>query len=209
MTKDGDCMDAALKYMDISLNCINRPLKNFIYRLESYKLYRQERVVRWQMRDYMFKSNDCEHQLYVTQITLILSEIFNIPDIHTVKALKYACCHDYVESTENSLGDINYMLKERNPALKQIVKEQERIAMKSVNEFYHSMCQCEEDDIAIILVTLADALEALLYVRREIKFNKQSTEWEQIADELLPRIEGNWVKLTKLSEKWSVLDESN
>ena len=177
-------------------------LTNFINRIESYKLYRQERVVRWQMRDYMFKSNDCEHQLYVTQIALILSEIFNIPNKHTVKALKYACCHDYVESTENSLGDINYMLKEKNPTLKRIVKEQEIEAMKQVEEFYHSMCECDEDEIAETLVNLADALEALLYVRREIKFNKQTTEWNQIESELMPRIEMNWNKLTKLSDEW-------
>lgn len=174
-------------------------LTNFINRIESYKLYRQERVIRWQMREYMFKSNDSAHQLYVTQIALILSEIFNIPDEHTVKALKYACCHDYVESTENSLGDINYMLKERNPMLKQIVKQQEREAMQQVQEFYHSMCSCEDDEIATTLVNLADALEALLYVRREIKFNKQSAEWEQIELELMPRISDGWNKLKELN----------
>lgn len=173
-------------------------LTNFINRIESYKLYRQERVVRWQMREYMFKSNDSAHQLYVTQIALILSEIFHIDATHTVKALKYACCHDYVESTENSLGDINYMLKEKNPTLKQIVKDQEREAMKQVDEFYRSMCECETDEIANTLVNLADALEALLYVRREIKFNKQSAEWEQIESELMPRIEDDWHQLVKL-----------
>lgn len=175
-------------------------ITKLIERLESYKLYRQERVVRWQMREYMFPSNDAAHQLYVTQIALILSDIFKINAESTVKALKYACCHDYVESTENSLGDVNYMLKERNPKLKEIVKKQEKIAMQEVPEFYLSMQECYTDDIARKLVDLADALEALLYVRREIRSNKQSAEWEQIEIELMPRIEKCWNDLLEANK---------
>lgn len=180
-------------------NLKEQSLVDFINRLEDLKLYRQERVVRWQMREYMFESNDSTHQLYTTQIVLLLSELFCVSDSTTVKALKYACCHDYVESTEDSLGDINYMLKERNPVLKDIVKKQERIAMQSVEEFYKSMCDCENDEYANAIVKLADALEALLYVRREIRHNKQIEEWLQIETELMERIHKLWMKVFNLS----------
>ena len=175
-------------------------LTTFIKRLESYKLYRQERVNRWQMREYMFTSNDATHQLYVTQIVLILADLFKLPDEIVLKTIKYACCHDFVECTEDSLGDVNYMLKEKNPELKAIVKQQEEIAMKNVPEFYKAMkAYNNSEDITKTLFDLADALEALFYVRREIRSNKQSAEWEQIEIELMPRIEENWNILSKFS----------
>lgn len=169
---------------------------DFLKYVESLKLYRQERVVRWQTRDFMFASNDSSHQLYVTQLIVLLSDLFKIPDKHTLNAIKYGCCHDYVESTEHSLGDINYALKQANPELKEIVKKQERIAMSTVESFYNAMLQCETDTIAHNLVDLADALEALLYVRREVNFNKKDEEWRQIELELMPRVLALWKTLS-------------
>lgn len=167
-------------------------LTTFIKQLESYKLYWQERVTRWQMSEYIYASNDATHQLYATQIALIISELFKIPDSIALKTIKYVCCHDYVECTPNSLGDVNWQLKNQNPDIKDIVEKQERIAMQRVPEFYKAMLEFEQDEVAKRIFDLADALEALLYVRREIRCNKQSTEWEQTEVELMPRIEENW-----------------
>lgn len=178
-------------------------LTTFIKRLESYKLYRQERIKRWQMSEYTYESNDATHQLYATQITLILSELFKIPDSIALRTIKYVCCHDYVECTPDSLGDVNWKLKEENPDIKEIVERQERIAMQRVPEFYNTMIEFEADVVANKLFVLADALEALLYVRREIRRNKQTDEWEQKEIELMPRIEENWNYLNKYAANHS------
>lgn len=167
-------------------------LKDFITYLESLKLYRQSRVTRWQLRDYVFTENDSEHQLYVCQIIVILNKLFNIPDHVALKALSYGCCHDYVESTEDSLGDVNYMVKEKNPELKAMVKAQERKSMQNVEAFYDALVDSESNEMCTNLVNLADALEALLYDRREIKFNAVKDEWIQIESELMVRITRLW-----------------
>ena len=171
-------------------------LEQFVDYLESLKLYRQSRVNRWQLRDYVFTQNDAEHQLYVTQIIVILTKTFEIPDSIALKALSYGCCHDYVESTEDSFGDVNYMLKEKNPELKRLVKEQERKSMQNVNAFYQTLIECESDKISKLVVELADSIEALLYDRREIKFNVVKDEWLQIQNELMERITRCWNELT-------------
>lgn len=167
-------------------------LNEFVEYLESLKLYRQSRVKRWQLRDFVFEENDAEHQLYVAQIIVILNNLFNIPSDIALKALSYGCCHDYVESTEDSLGDVNYMVKEKNPELKALVKKQEKISMSKVDAFYKSMIECEETNIVDVIVSLADSIEALLYDRREIKFNAVPDEWLQIQDELMERIVKYW-----------------
>lgn len=170
----------------------------FISYLESLKLYRQTRVKRWQLRDFLFEENDAEHQLLVAQIIVIINNMFKIPNNAALKALSYGVCHDYVESTEESLGDVNYMVKEKNPELKEIVKKQERIAMKNVPEFYDSMEKCEEDNIANLIVNFADSIEALLYVNREIKFNTVKDEWLNLKEEILVRALIYWNKLNSL-----------
>ena len=170
---------------------------SFVKYLESCKLYRQSRVKRWQLRDYTFCENDSEHMLFVSQIIVILTKQLNVPADIAYKALSYGCCHDYVESTEDSFGDINYMLKEKNPKLKKIVKDQERLSMQQVPEFFETMEDCEADVDAKMIVDLADSIEALLYVRREIKFNAVKDEWLQIKDELMVRVSDYWSKLNK------------
>lgn len=176
-----------------------KKLTDVVDYLESLRLYRQENVIRWQTRDFMFKSNDSMHQLYTTQIVLILADMFEVNNESTLKAIKYASCHDYVESTEESLGDINYMVKEKYPEIKRIVKMQERLAMQNVPSFYKSMLDCEEDGVATTLVNLADSMEAMLYVRREIKFNKQIDEWVQVEKELVQRVTRLWSELAELT----------
>lgn len=175
-----------------------RDFDKFVEYLESMRLYRQTRVKRWQLRDFAFEENDAEHQLLVAQIIVIINSMFKIPSDIALKALSYGCCHDYVESTEESLGDVNYMVKERNPELKAIVKKQERIAMQRVPEFYETMEACDNDTTADLIVSLADSIEALLYVNREIKFNTVKDEWVQIQGELMVRITDYWDKLNKI-----------
>lgn len=170
----------------------------FINYIESLKLYRQSRVKRWQLRDFVFEENDAEHQLFVAQIIIIIIKIFNIPENIGYKALSYGCCHDFVESTEDSLGDVNYMIKEKNPILKQLVKAQEKIAMQKVESFYSSMIDCENNELSNTIVNLADSIEALLYVNREIKFNTVKDEWIEIKQEILSRLLLYWNKLNKL-----------
>lgn len=175
---------------------MNTDLNKFVEYLESLKLYRQSRVKRWQLRDYVFCENDSEHMLFVSQIIVIINALFKVPSDIALKALSYGCCHDYVESTEESLGDVNYMIKEKNPELKALVKKLEKESMMRVASFYESMIDCENDSDAKLIVDLADSIEALLYVRREIEFNVVKNEWIQIQGELLERITKYWNELS-------------
>lgn len=172
----------------------------FVSYLESCKLYRQSRVTRWQLRDYVFTENDSEHQLYTAQITVILIKLFDVPSDVAYKALSYACCHDFVESTEESLGDVNYMIKEKNPSLKALVKKLEKESMQKVPAFFDAMEACESDDTANLIVSLADTIDALLYVNREIKFNVVKDEWIQIKSELMERLTIYWNKMNEIFE---------
>lgn len=177
---------------------IMKDFDEFVNYVESLKLYRQSRVKRWQLRDYVFTENDSEHMLYTSQLIVILVKMFNIPDDIAYKALSYGCCHDFVESTEESLGDVNYMVKEKNPELKMLVKKLEYESIKNVPAFFDAMENCELDEKAKLLVSFADSLEALLYVNREIKFNIVKDEWIQIKDELMIRITEYWNKLNTI-----------
>lgn len=168
--------------------------------IEKLKLYRQSRIIRWQLRDFVFPENDSEHQLYVTQIIVYLSSILNISDKDTLVALKYGCTHDYVESC-SGVGDVNFALKQDVPKLKEVVEELEENAMKSIPEFYTSMKECETNEIANTLVNLADSLDACLYVRREIKHNKNEKEWQELNKETTDRVESLYLKLIQLLGK--------
>lgn len=171
--------------------------ENLLKQIENLKLYRQSRVIRWQLRDFMFSENDSEHQLYVSQIIVFLSELLNVPDNETLLALKYGCVHDYVESC-SGVGDINYGIKQNNKILKNIVEDLEETAMKNVPAFYRSMKDCEENEIAMILVKLADAIDASIYVRRELLYNKNETEWLILKDETHSRVDELFLKLKEL-----------
>ena len=175
-----------------------KDFKKFVDYVESLKLYRQSRVKRWQLRDYIFTENDSEHMLYTSQLIVILVKMFNIPDNTAYKALSYGCCHDFVEASEDSLDDVKYMVKEKNPELKTLVKKLEHESMKKVPAFFDAMENCDLDDNAKLLVNFADSLEALLYVNREIKFNVVKDEWIQIKNELMVRITEYWNKLNQL-----------
>lgn len=162
--------------------------QNLMRYIESLKLYRQSKVIRWQLRDFVFSENDSEHQLYVSQIIVILSTILKVPDKDALLALKYGCVHDYVESC-SGIGDVNYKLKQDNSLLKQVVKELENVAMQSAPEFYQAMQDCETSKISRKLVELADAIDAALYVRREIAHNKNADEWLKLYKSTEPRVD--------------------
>ena len=165
--------------------------------IEKLKLYRQSRIIRWQLRDFVFPENDSEHQLYVTQIIVYLSKVLNISDKDTLIALKYGCTHDYVESC-SGVGDVNFALKQKIPKLKDLVEELEENAMMSIPEFYTSMKDCENNKISFTLVNLADALDACLYVRREIRHNKNDEEWKELDVEVTNRVKILYIELLKL-----------
>lgn len=168
--------------------------------IEDLKLYRQSRVIRWQLRDYMFSENDSEHQLYVTQIIIYLSYILNIPNEETLLALKYGATHDYVESC-SGVGDINYGIKQRDKELKDLVERLEENAMKSVESFYSTMIKCRENTISMKLVKLADAIDAEIYVRRELLFNKNTDEWLKLQKETQSRVNYLYNELKTLLNK--------
>ena len=171
--------------------------QNLLKKIEDLKLYRQSRVYRWQLRDFVFAENDSEHQLYVSQIIIFLSSILNIPDKETLLALKYGAIHDYVESC-SGLGDINFGLKQKNTELKLLVETLEEEAMKTVPEFYSAMKDCFNNKIAITLVNLADAIDAAIYVRREVLYNKNAEEWYILQDETQNRVEQLFQDLKEL-----------
>lgn len=169
-------------------------------KVESFKLYRQSRVVRWQLRDFMFSENDSEHQLYVSQLIVYLSRIFNISQEDELLALRYGCIHDYVESC-SGVGDINYKVKQDNPKLKEIVEDLEDRAMLVVPEFYNSKKECESNIISKTLVNLADTLDAVLYVRREMRYNKNDFEWAETYTETYSRAKELFKELFELVNK--------
>ena len=165
--------------------------------IENLKLYRQSRVVRWQLRDFMFSENDSEHQLYVTQIIIFLASVFNISDSDTLVALKYGAIHDYVESC-SGVGDVNFGVKRDNPKLKELVEQLEDSAMKTVPEFYDVLTECRSNKVAKTLVDLADAIDAVIYVRREVLYNKNCDEWYILQDETQARVEELFNELKEL-----------
>ena len=174
--------------------------QELITKIEDLKLYRQSRVVRWQLRDFMFSENDSEHQLYVTQIIIFISELFNISAEDTLVAIKYGAIHDYVESF-SGVGDVNFGVKEANPTLKEMVELLEEQAMRQVPEFYNVMNRCKNNKTALTLVNLADSIDAAIYARREVLYNKHADEWYQLQDETQERVEILFQQLKSLLQK--------
>lgn len=163
-----------------------KTLNDLIELVEGAELYKQSRVKRWQQRDYIHEENDSEHQLFVTQIIVMLSFSLNIDKDVELLALRYGATHDYVESC-SGVGDVNFMVKQRNPELKKIVESLEKAAMQTVPAFYRAMKECEKNKLASKLVDLADSLDVILYARRESKSMKDNKIWEQIIEEGWPR----------------------
>ena len=170
--------------------------EDLIKEIDRLKLYRQSRIVRWQLRDFIFPENDSEHQLFVTQMAIWISHKLKIDEKTELDAIRYAAVHDYVESC-SGVGDVNFALKERNPELKKVVKELERKAMESVPPFLFSMNNCEKNEKASLIVDVADTLDALMYVKREISFNP-SEEWLIFEKEIMERLDNLWKKLISL-----------
>ena len=111
---------------------MKKPIRNLMNKLLSYDLYKQGNIVRWAGRHVIVHENDAEHMHYVTQLTMILCKHFEIDEHQTLLACQLAATHDWGETITN---DVNFVVKRKNPAIKEGLDSQEFEFMKTTPLF--------------------------------------------------------------------------
>lgn len=146
-------------------------------------LYKQLNIKRWNSVETIKAQNLGEHHATVTQITLAIigniEEIgYDISDKTKFLAMAGASVHDLGEI---AFGDMNYMLKAQNPDLSEISNRIEHDYIYRTLNYEKSFKEAQEDELARAIYKLADAMDMLLFVRREHSLGSKNEEMDAIA----------------------------
>lgn len=150
--------------------------------LSDKTLYRQFNIRRWNSVETIKPQNLGEHHASVVQITLALigrlEEMgYQLSDKTKFLAMAGASVHDLGEI---EFGDMNYMLKVKNPALSEISNQIEhRFICKTMN-YEKPFEEAQEDKLARAIYKLADALDMVFFVRREEELGSHNPELKAI-----------------------------
>lgn len=150
--------------------------------LNDNTLYRQMNIKRWNSVETIKSQNLGEHHATVTQITLaIIGNIeelgYELTDKTKFLAMAGASVHDLGEI---EFGDMNYMLKARNPALSEISNQIEHKFICRTLNYEKPFQEAQEDQLARAIYKLADAVDMLFFVRREHQLGSQNEELKAI-----------------------------
>ena len=160
----------------------NREIEEIILTCQNADLYKGTQITRWSTRNYIKSENDCEHQNIVTQIVIILLQIFKDKiDVRTERdSLGLASIHDMFEYTEGGIGDIPHHIKEKSPEFKKIVEEHEYETILNKPYFGNAYYEYSSNPIANKIVNLADTLDVILYIDREFDLGNQDKDFKEI-----------------------------
>lgn len=144
--------------------------RKLLNELLSYDLYKQGNIIRWAGRHVIVHENDAEHMHYVTQLAMILCKIFEIDEHRTLLACQLAATHDWGETITN---DVNFVVKRKNPLIKEGLDFQEKEFMKTT-PLYEEYNEALKDDLVKLIVDCADAIDVLYYIQREAILGNKS-----------------------------------
>lgn len=145
-------------------------------------LYRQSNIIRYNSIDTIRRQNLGEHHAVVAQLTVkiieeLVAEGFSIPERTKYVALAAGSIHDMGEIV---FSDVNYELKRDNPDLSEISNRIEHGYICSLQGYKKIFEEAQEDRLAHAIYKMADALDLILFVRREHKLGNNDSYLDQI-----------------------------
>ena len=176
---------------------MKKPIRNLMNQLLSYDLYKQGNIVRWAGRHVIIHENDAEHMHYVTQLTMILCKHFEIDEHQTLLACQLAATHDWGETITN---DVNFVVKRKNPAIKEGLDSQEFEFMKTT-PLFEEYSLALKDELVKKIVDCADAIDVLYYINREKMLGNKTDIVTDVWNEAEKRVMNLLVSIKNLKEK--------
>lgn len=159
----------------------------FLGQIYNAKLYKAFNIERWASRNSIKKQNDGEHQCIVTQLAIMLCEHFNV-GVQTYRdAVALSAIHDMFEYTDGGMGDVPHHVKEKNPRIKELVEKHEKSVILNKPIFGSAYAKFSENKLAVKIMELADAIDVILYIERELELGNQNREFMEIFNETVVR----------------------
>ena len=172
--------------------------KKLLKNLLSYDLYKQGNIIRWAGRHVIIHENDAEHMHYVTQLTMILCKHFEIDEHRTLLACQLAATHDWGETITN---DVNFVVKRKNPTIKEGLDAQEEEFMKTT-PLYEEYKEALKDELVKTIVDCADAIDVLYYIEREKELGNRSDIVMNVWPEAEQRVLDSLTKIKNIKERY-------
>lgn len=176
---------------------MKKPNRTLLKQLLSYDLYKQGNIIRWAGRHVIVHENDAEHMHYVTQLTMILCKKFEIDEHRTLLACQLAATHDWGETITN---DVNFVVKRKDPAIKEGLDAQEAEFMKTT-PLYEEYEEALKDKLVKTIVDCADAIDVLYYINREKLLGNRTDIITDVYDEADQRVITLLAQIKNLKEK--------
>ena len=151
-------------------------------------LYKGTQIFRWSTRNAIKTENDCEHQNIVSQLTMILCEIFEINEITYKEAVCLASIHDMFEYAEGGMGDIPHSVKMESLEINRLVEQHEENTILKIPYFGKIWDNARSNPLAYDIVMLADALDVILFIDREFNLGNNDEDFKEIYKKSQKRI---------------------
>lgn len=161
-----------------------RVKEEFVTHILQDDLYRQNNIIRYNSVDTIRRQNLGEHHAAVAQLTIkIIEELvamgYNIDDRTKYVALAGGTIHDMGEVV---FSDVNYELKRDNPELSEISNRIEHEYICSLRGYCGVFKEAQENELAHAIYKMADALDLLMFVRRERKLGNTDPYLDKIVE---------------------------
>lgn len=177
--------------------------EEFVGRVLEDDLLRQANIIRYNSVDTIRRQNLGEHHAMVAQLTIkIIEELvalgYNIDDRTKYIALAGGSIHDLGEI---QFSDINYELKRDNPDLSEISNRIEHEFICSLRGYKRVFLEAQSNRLAHAIYKMADALDLIVFVRREHKLGNNDPYLDKIVEN------GNILATRCLNEILSLLEK--
>lgn len=141
----------------------------FIKNVTDEELYRQNNVVRYNSTETIKHQNIGEHHAIVAQLTIkiieeLVAEGYYLEERTKYLALAGAAIHDLGEI---KFGDMNYILKTQYSELSSLSNRIEHEYIENIRGYKDVFTEARYDGLANNIYKMADALDLVLFVRRE------------------------------------------
>lgn len=166
----------------MKVEIVSKDYEDFLDTVLKDDLYKQNNIIRYNSLDTIRRQNLGEHHAVVAQLTIKIIETlvamgYEIDDRTKYVALAGGSIHDLGEIV---FGDMNYEVKAQYPELSEISNEIEHGYICSLNGYCGVFKEAQENELAHAIYKLADALDLILFVRREHKLGNSDPYLDHI-----------------------------
>lgn len=177
--------------------------QNLLDSFKDTKILTLGEIIRYNDRPKIKNETVAAHSFYVAANVIKICKLFNVENSIKYDALEMAVVHDMAEIFT---GDIGYITKRDNPEL---AKALEVTELKQLEEhmpeyyvaFRHYVEGLKDNDVAAIIVKLADVISVLQYSCSEIELGNKSLQMADINADAIDRVQIYIQKLKRALEK--------